>query len=124
MTDEPEYFSTHDQVKEIAAQEFAQTMGGRRVEPVKVYDQQKTTELEDIRRSQKYILDKLSSMDRFLRSTHFRYGNKIMDGDAYEKEVIEKFLSALRDRVATQEQYDLFNNTFTQKPKEIEEDVF
>lgn len=119
MTDEPEYVSTHDRVKEKAMSEFAETMGGAKIAPVKVREQPKTTELEDIRRSQKYILDKLSSMDRFLRGSQFRYGHKIMDGEAYKHEVIKQFLQDMRAGKYTQDDIKLLEqDNFTAKESE------
>jgi hypothetical protein len=96
MTDEPKYVSTHDIVKEKAAIEFAKTMSGKTIQPINTQQQAKTTELEDIRRSQKYILDKLSTMDRFLRGDKFRYGHKIYDGEAYKEQIIREFLQDMR----------------------------
>jgi hypothetical protein len=76
-----EYYSIHDKMRDLVTGEQK-----------KVIEQPKVNEVDDIRRSLKYILDKLTNMDRFIRSSQFRYGHKIMDGEAYEKEVIKKYL--------------------------------
>lgn len=115
MTDEPEYYSIHDQMHDMV-------IGAEK----KIIEKAKINELDDIRQSLKYILDKMSSMDRFLRSSNYRYGGRVFDGEQYESEVIKKFLCGLRDNTATDEQKEMFRNILTEKPKlkEIEEGIF
>jgi len=114
MSDEPEYYSIHDQMRDLA-------MNTEK----KIVEQPKANDLDDIRKSLKYILDKMTNMDRFIRSSHFRDGGQILDGEAYRTQVIEKFLTNLRDNVATPEEKEMFRGILSQKPKvkEIDKDV-
>lgn len=109
MSDEGEYYSIHDEIRDIA-------VGDKK----KVIELPKINEMDDIRRSLKYILDKITNMDRYIRSSQYKYGNRVLDGEAFKREVIEKFLSDLRDGVASEEEAALFKNILSQKLKSKE----
>jgi uncharacterized protein (DUF924 family) len=87
-----EYYSTHDAIKDKVNE----------VEK-KIISIAEKSELDAIKSAIKDILDKLSTMDRFLRCGRYSYRGQTFDGDAYEKEVIRNFLQDMKDKKTTQE---------------------
>lgn len=98
MTDEPEYYSIHDQMRDLVLETEK-----------KIIEQPKLNELDDIRKSLKYILDKMSSMDRYIRSSQYRYGGTILDGETYKNEVIKQFFIDLKNRKYTDDELKLLS---------------
>ena len=88
MSDEPEYYSIHDQMRDLVLDTEK-----------KIVEQPKMNELDDIRKSLKYILDKMTNMDRYIRSSQYRYGGRVMDGESYRQEVIKEFLLDMRSGI-------------------------
>lgn len=103
MNDESEYYSIHDQMRDLV-------QGNEK----KIIEKPKLNDLDDIRLSLKYILDKLSTMDRFIRSKNYSYGDRVMDGQKYEGEVIRKFLERIRWGEATSEEKSIFKLILSQ----------
>lgn len=82
-----EYYSTHKGIQDIQ-------MG----KELKLHQMSMQHELDDVRRSLKAILDKLYSMDMYMRRAHYDYKGKTYNGDDFEKAVIKQFLEDVADR--------------------------
>lgn len=107
MNDE-EYYSTHDQCRDQFRSDLAEK-AGKDPNDKKLIEVTSVDKLDDIIRSQKYILDKMTTMDRFIRSAQYQYRGKIMDGESMRKEIIEKFLTDFRNGSASEEDKEMVN---------------
>ena len=81
-----EYYSTHDAIQDKHNKVEKQL----KIAPL-------GHELDDIRLALKALLDKVNSIDKFIRRIKYNYRGSTYDGDEYEKEVIKNFVEGIKN---------------------------